>query len=276
VKFLSNYTTIKELIKRFSGNENTFTVPKVYVQYTGDLTTAVLLNQIVFYSDKSKRTDGYFYKTYKEWEEDVCLTERQVRHSVTKLKDKGVLETKIMKANGSPTVHYKLEYDKLVESILTFCKIPNQHNVRIQPDNMSDSLTEITTENTTEITTSIYIPFSEIVTYLNEKANTKYKSSSNKTKDLIKARWNEKFTLEDFKTVIDKKTNEWLHDPTMNMYLRPETLFGTKFESYLNQKGGNSFESTRGNFKGTKSQSRSYDDEIARREKDRPSFIKSI
>lgn len=81
------------------------------------------------------------------------------------------------------------------------------------------------------------IPFSEIVFYLNEKANTKYRSSSNKTKDLIKARWNEKFTLDDFKMVIDKKTTEWLHDKEMSKYLRPETLFGTKFESYLNQKG---------------------------------------
>lgn len=36
--------------------------------------------------------------------------------------------------------------------------------------------------------------------------------------------------------MIDIKTAEWLHNPKMNKYLRPETLFGTKFESYLNQK----------------------------------------
>jgi uncharacterized phage protein (TIGR02220 family) len=243
---LSNYTAIRELIKRLSGQENTFTVPKMYVEYTGDLTTAVLLNQIVFYSDKSKRQDGFFYKTYKEWEEECCLSERQVRHSVKKLKDKGVLETKLMKANGSPTVHYKLEYDKLVESILTFCKIPNLHSVRNQPDNMSDSLTEITTENTTENTTNISIPYSEIVSYLNEKAETKYRASAKKTKDLIKARWNDGFTLDDFKEVIDKKTNEWLYDPKMSNYLRPETLFSPKFESYLNQKGGGEYQATEG------------------------------
>lgn len=91
---------------------------------------------------------------------------------------------------------------------------------------------------TTNNTKEIYIPFSEIVSYLNEKAKTQYKHTSKKTKDLIKARCNEGFTLEDFKTVIDKKSNEWLNDSKMNQYLRPETLFGTKFESYLNQKGG--------------------------------------
>ena len=77
-----------------------------------------------------------------------------------------------------------------------------------------------------------------IVEYLNKKASTNYKPSSKKTKDLIKARFNESFTLDDFKTVIDNKTAEWLHDHNMNKYLRPETLFGPKFESYLNQKVG--------------------------------------
>jgi hypothetical protein len=147
---MSNYTAIREMLKRTSGQENTFTVPRVYVDYTGDLTTAILLNQIVFLSDKSKRTDGFFYKTYKEWEKEICLTERQVRYSVNKLKAIGIVETKIMKANGSPTVHYKLDYDKFVESILTFCQIPFEQFVSIDTDILSESLTENTTENTTE------------------------------------------------------------------------------------------------------------------------------
>lgn len=82
------------------------------------------------------------------------------------------------------------------------------------------------------------IPFSEVIDYLNEKAGTNYRSSSKKTQQLINARYKEKFTLDDFKTVIDKKTAQWLHNTQMNTYLRPETLFGTKFESYLNEKVG--------------------------------------
>ena len=74
-----------------------------------------------------------------------------------------------------------------------------------------------------------------IVDYLNQKAGTHYKSTTPKTKKFIKARLNEKFTEDDFKVVIDKKCNEWL-GTDMEQYLRPETLFGTKFESYLNQK----------------------------------------
>ncbi|MEK3996715.1 hypothetical protein MKY29_18535 [Psychrobacillus sp. FSL K6-2365] len=147
---MDNYSTIRELLKRISGQDNTFTIPKIYVEYTGDLTTAVLLNQIVFYSDKSKRTDGFFYKSYQEWEKEVCLSEKQVRRSTNKLKDFGVVETKLLKANGAPTLHYKLDYDRLAESILTFCQNPSLPIVRNDSDVLSETLTENTTENTTE------------------------------------------------------------------------------------------------------------------------------
>lgn len=80
------------------------------------------------------------------------------------------------------------------------------------------------------------IPFEEIIHYLNHKANTSYRNNTKKTQSLILARLKDGFTTEDFKSVIDVKCEEWLHDKQMNKFLRPETLFGTKFESYLNQK----------------------------------------
>jgi len=73
-----------------------------------------------------------------------------------------------------------------------------------------------------------------IIDYLNEKAGTKYKASTKKTQTCIHARLAEGFTIDDFKKVIDKKCADWLTDAKMAQYLRPETLFGTKFESYLN------------------------------------------
>ncbi|MEE6656974.1 conserved phage C-terminal domain-containing protein [Pediococcus acidilactici] len=76
--------------------------------------------------------------------------------------------------------------------------------------------------------------FKEIISYLNEKAGTKYRASGSKTQRLIKARFNDGFNDEDFKKVIDIKVAEW-SGTDMAKYLRPETLFGTKFESYLNQ-----------------------------------------
>ena len=76
-----------------------------------------------------------------------------------------------------------------------------------------------------------------IVSYLNEKAGTGYKATTAKTKSAINARLAEGFSVDDFKTVIDKKCAEW-RGTDMEKYLRPETLFGTKFEGYLNAKAG--------------------------------------
>jgi len=80
------------------------------------------------------------------------------------------------------------------------------------------------------------IPCQEIINYLNLKTGRNFKASTPETKILIKARWDQNFTLEDFKTVIDNKTKEWLTHHKYSKYLRPQTLFGTKFESYLNEK----------------------------------------
>lgn len=88
-------------------------------------------------------------------------------------------------------------------------------------------------EYNVEQDSTTHIPCEEIISYLNQKANTNYKISSKKTQACIKARINEGFTLEDFKTVIDKKCKEWI-GTEWEKFLRPETLFGTKFESYLN------------------------------------------
>jgi uncharacterized phage protein (TIGR02220 family) len=74
-----------------------------------------------------------------------------------------------------------------------------------------------------------------VVNYLNKICNTNYKDTSKKTSSLIIARINEGFNGEDFKSVIDKKHSEW-HGTEHEKYLRPETLFGSKFEGYLNQK----------------------------------------
>lgn len=77
--------------------------------------------------------------------------------------------------------------------------------------------------------------YTQIVAYLNAKIGANYRDKTPKTQSLIRARLKEGFTLDDFKTVIDKKTAEWT-GTEWEKFLRPETLFSTKFESYLNSK----------------------------------------
>ncbi|OLP66044.1 hypothetical protein BACPU_11310 [Bacillus pumilus] len=78
------------------------------------------------------------------------------------------------------------------------------------------------------------IPFKLIVDLLNQMSGKKFRATTPKTQKDIKARWNEGFRFDDFKKVILSKCYEWRNNPDMSRYLRPETLFGTKFEGYLN------------------------------------------
>ena len=76
----------------------------------------------------------------------------------------------------------------------------------------------------------------DVIDYLNGKIGARYKASSAINKRLIDARVKEGYKLDDFKRVIDNKVASWSHDQKMSKYLRPQTLFGTKFESYLNER----------------------------------------
>lgn len=87
----------------------------------------------------------------------------------------------------------------------------------------------------TKLTITKDVPFGKIVSYLNEKSGKRFQPTTDETKRVIVARWNQGYTLEDFKKVIDIKCGKWLTDPKYIDYLRPQTLFGTKFESYLNE-----------------------------------------
>lgn len=73
----------------------------------------------------------------------------------------------------------------------------------------------------------------KVISYLNLKTAQSYRPTSKSTQRHINARIQEGFTLEDFEAVIDAQNELWGKDPNMRRYLRPETLFGSKFEGYL-------------------------------------------
>lgn len=75
----------------------------------------------------------------------------------------------------------------------------------------------------------------QIIEYLNNKLGTRYRTSSKNTQAKLNARLNEGYSLDDFIVVIDKKADEWI-GTELEKHLTPDTLFGTKFEKYLNQK----------------------------------------
>ena len=111
----------------------------------------------------------------------------------------------------------------------------NENDIHNDNDNDNERTQGVSCDDSCDDSSSNKEIYVSIISYLNEKANTNYRASSKKTRTCIHARLDEGFTLDDFKTVIDKKTAEWM-ESEWEKFLRPETLFGTKFESYLNAK----------------------------------------
>lgn len=132
-----------------------------------------------------------------------------------------------------PTIYQEekglLGYDEIAQKYVSLTKVKPKLNQSLTKVYLEENRIE---EN--RIEENRYI-VEQIVKYLNDKTGKNFKVSSKTTKRHINARLNEGFVLEDFKQVIDNKVNEWINDKKMNQYLRPETLFGTKFEGYLNQ-----------------------------------------
>ena len=91
------------------------------------------------------------------------------------------------------------------------------------------------TDSITDADNNILPEIKEIIQYLNDVCGTRYRYQTKGTQEHINARLKEGYTVDDFKTVIDKKFEEW-YGTDMEKFLRPETLFAGKFESYLNQK----------------------------------------
>ncbi|MEH7373553.1 conserved phage C-terminal domain-containing protein [Neobacillus drentensis] len=203
------------------------------------LNEAVVLQQIHYWLGISKHMiEGrtWVYNTYEEWKKQLPFwSVSTIKRTILSLETKGLLlSANFNEMKMDKTKWYSIDYDKLQEH--------EDSTIERPACPIEDFTTEEVAENTKEMDVSPsvkkIIPFDKIIQYLNEKTGKNFKSGSNKTKELIHARYGEGFTLEDFIRVIDLKSLEWQSDPLWNKFLRPETLFGTKFESYLNQQEG--------------------------------------
>lgn len=164
-------------------------------------------------------TNSYFAELYE-------VSKETISRWISELVDRGYIKIEIIYKEGTNQIinrYIRINHEPIDE----------KDNTPIDEKVKGNNTVINTTLNTT-----LDIPYVEIVNYLNHVADKNYRSSTRKTKDLIKARWNEGFRLDDFKKVIDIKSSEWKNDQKMRKFIRPETLFGNKFESYLNQEVG--------------------------------------
>ena len=157
------------------------------------------------------------------------ISKRQISTALQKLIDEKIIIT----GNYNKSAYDRTLWYAITEkgkSILHFCTMENTKKENGNAENV-----EPIPNINTDLKTSDIKPYKDIVDYLNKKAGTAFKSKSKNTQQHINARLSEGFTVENFKTVIDKKCAEWI-GTEWEQYLRPATLFGTKFENYLNAK----------------------------------------
>ena len=174
---------------------------------------------------------GYCYASNNYLAEIFKTNVVTISRKIKNLEEKKYISIEYEK-KGCLVISRKIRLTKMLTAINKNVNRAINKNVK---DNNINNINNTNINNIYSPAKAEQIPYEEIIDYLNLKIDAHYKSTTQKTKDSIKARFNEGFKLEDFKKVIDKMTMEWKDNNKMKVYLRPETLFGTKFESYLNR-----------------------------------------
>lgn len=98
------------ILRETTGNGNRISIERIYIEVMGgDVLGGLFVSQLVFWSRKGKRKDGWFYRTQDEWEKRDYLSRRMVEKYTKACGKAGWLETKLMRANGAPTTHYRIK-----------------------------------------------------------------------------------------------------------------------------------------------------------------------
>ena len=157
------------------------------------------------------------------------LTTQKVRTILKKLEKEGYIELLTSGSKGKESTLKITIKQQLFNNNVTN---KTEQLQQIEDDKQQQSNNNVTTlSKKKENNNNIY---SLVIDYLNKKANTNYRPTTKNTQSFINARVKEGYAVEDFKKVIDSKSKEWLNTD-FEKYLRPATLFGTKFENYLNE-----------------------------------------
>src|SRR3990167_3118246 len=156
-------------------SRDTIDVKRCYIDIAGDLVAGILLSQIIYWFLPGKTTtklhiehDGIMWlaKGRADWWSECRITAKQFDRAAALLKSKGLIEMKLYRFRGSPTVHLALCLGALVEgvkSILTKGENPILPDGEIQIDERVKSLHTETTAKTTNREKKAYGEFGNVL-----------------------------------------------------------------------------------------------------------------
>lgn len=177
---------------------------------------------------------GYCWASNQYFAKLYSVSKKSISTWINELVERGYITNELIYKEGTKEILHR--YIRIVQH-------PSEENFRTpMEEKVKDNNTSFnnTFNNTLDIKNTVeqrsdLIPFKEIIDYLNQRAGKNFKYAAAGNKKVIKARWNEGYRLTDFKQVIDEKCEEWLNNDKMSQYIQPSTLFGNKFDQYLNQ-----------------------------------------
>lgn len=112
---MSYQQEVFSFISSIVGQNNIIAIPVEFVRFTGDFNTAAILTQLIYWQGKGRDPDGWIYKSYTDWERETALNKKRANRAVNNLKKMELIETKVAKVEGNPTLHYKFNNQVFVD-----------------------------------------------------------------------------------------------------------------------------------------------------------------
>lgn len=146
---MSFHDAVFNVISSLTGQKNIIPIPVEFIRFTGDYHTAALLNQIIYWTERTNDPEGWFYKSYEEWESEIALNKYFVSKSIKLLIQKGIIETVVRKINNNTVLHYRLlkeTFSELFISHLDTKVVPEEPRSQQPPGNANFALPEVKCE----------------------------------------------------------------------------------------------------------------------------------
>jgi hypothetical protein len=108
-----------------AGSPDKIFIPKLFVQFTGSLVAAAVLNQLLYWHERGDLPDNWTYKSDVMWSEELCISKYAAEQARKILTSMGLVKTRVRRApNGTPMHHYQCNIPHLRKLWTQFLKDP--------------------------------------------------------------------------------------------------------------------------------------------------------
>lgn len=221
------------LVHKFKNNYENYSVEEIAEDFNYSVELVKEALEILLKLNTIELTDEgfYFFPDSLEYTKSTTVGAESKKEQRNKQKLENSIKESVELENE--------KVDKCPEYIHINTKEEIQEDTKKENDKNIKKEKEIDVNTKEQLYNKYNKEINDIIYYLNNETNKKFTTESDFVKDLIVDRLEENYTIDDFKSVIDHKTKEWLNNKEFNKNLRPGTLFSkNNFERYLNESVG--------------------------------------